>query len=478
MDVGGLLVTLLCFLVGVLFVAITLLRWNEMKYRQPGLPPGTMGWPLFGETSDFIRNGQQFIKTRRSRYGDMFKSHILGCPTIICTDPSLNRYILMNEGKGFVPGYPQSMQDLLGKWNIASVQNSLHKLMRGTMLSLINPSLIKTHLLADVDEFMDSYLRNWENQVIQLQDKTKEMALLISLRQVMSLGTGSMAKEYKREFYKLLEGSLSMPLNFPGTNYRRGLRAREKIIQLLSNEMRERLSSKKVYNDMIGCLLKEQGGDAESLEYSKLTEEQIMDLAIAIINAGHETVSTTTMMALKYLHDHPEALTHLREEHQRIYRNRKPGQPISWEEFKEMTFTRNVIYETLRLANVVNGVLRKTTQDIDLKGYRIPKGWKIYVYITDTNRDSNLYPDPLKFNPWRWEQSTGDSSLYFMAFGGGSRLCPGKELGIAEISIFLHYFVTRYRWEEVGDEKLVYFPRVGAEEGLRVNVYSNSDNYD
>eukprot|EP00252_Welwitschia_mirabilis_P024996 TRINITY_DN7651_c0_g1_i4.p1 TRINITY_DN7651_c0_g1~~TRINITY_DN7651_c0_g1_i4.p1 ORF type:complete len:243 (+),score=25.34 TRINITY_DN7651_c0_g1_i4:127-855(+) len=242
--------------------------------------------------------------------------------------------------------------------------------------------------------------------------------------------------------------------------------------------MRERLSSKKVYNDMIGCLLKEQGGDAESLEYSKLTEEQIMDLAIAIINAGHETVSTTTMMALKYLHDHPEALTHLREEHQRIYRNRKPGQPISWEEFKEMTFTRNVIYETLRLANVVNGVLRKTTQDIDLKGYRIPKGWKIYVYITDTNRDSNLYPDPLKFNPWRWEQSTGDSSLYFMAFGGGSRLCPGKELGIAEISIFLHYFVTRYRWEEVGDEKLVYFPRVGAEEGLRVNVYSNSDNYD
>lgn len=30
-------------------------------------------------------------------------------------------------------------------------------------------------------------------------------------------------------------------------------------------------------------------------------------------------------------------------------------------------------------------------------------------------------------------------------FGGGTRLCPGKELGIVEISSFLHYFVTRYR---------------------------------
>lgn len=32
-----------------------------------------------------------------------------------------------------------------------------------------------------------------------------------------------------------------------------------------------------------------------------------------------------------------------------------------------------------------------------------------------------------------------------LMFGGGTRLCPGKELGIAEISTFLHYFVTTYR---------------------------------
>lgn len=38
-----------------------------------------------------------------------------------------------------------------------------------------------------------------------------------------------------------------------------------------------------------------------------------------------------------------------------------------------------------------------------------------------------------------------ESHNYCLIFGGGTRLCPGKELGIAEISTFLHYIVTRYR---------------------------------
>jgi hypothetical protein len=39
----------------------------------------------------------------------LFRSHILGCSTVISMDPSLNRYILLNEGRGLIPGYPQSM---------------------------------------------------------------------------------------------------------------------------------------------------------------------------------------------------------------------------------------------------------------------------------------------------------------------------------------------------------------------------------
>lgn len=90
-----------------------------------------------------------------------------------------------------------------------------------------------------------------------------------------------------------------------------------------------------------------------------------------------------------------------------------------------------------------------------------------------------------------------ESHPCFFAFGGGSRFCPGKELGVVEIAVFLHHFLTRYRyisiffvfsvyhalfralklyehsdcrWEEVGGGKLLKFPRVVAPKGMYVRV--------
>ena len=44
-----------------------LLRWNELRYRKKGLPPGTMGWPVFGETTEFLKQGPSFMKNQRAR---------------------------------------------------------------------------------------------------------------------------------------------------------------------------------------------------------------------------------------------------------------------------------------------------------------------------------------------------------------------------------------------------------------------------
>ncbi|XP_042426121.1 cytochrome P450 85A-like [Zingiber officinale] len=162
---------LLCFL----FICGALLRWNEVRYRKKGLPPGTMGWPLFGETTEFLKQGPSFMKNQRVRYGSVFKSHILGCPTMVCMDAELNRFMLMNEGKGFVPGYPQSMLDILGRSNIASVHGELYKTMRSAMLGLVSPPMIRDQRLPKIDEFMRSYIHNWGGRVIDIQEKTKEV---------------------------------------------------------------------------------------------------------------------------------------------------------------------------------------------------------------------------------------------------------------------------------------------------------------
>jgi brassinosteroid-6-oxidase 1 len=70
--------------------------------------------------------------------------------------------------------------------------------------------------------------------------------------------------------------------------------------------MAERRVSLRNHNDMLAELL-----GNENTKYN-LNDEQIYDQVFTLLYSGYETVSITTMMAIKYLHDHPKALQELR----------------------------------------------------------------------------------------------------------------------------------------------------------------------
>lgn len=83
------------------------------------------------------------------------------------------------------------------------------------------------------------------------------------------------------------------------------MQGRKNIICMLEQLIEERRASKEVHQDMLGCLLSDEN------RY-KLSDEEIIDHIITVLYSGYETVSTTSMMAVKYLHDHPKALEELR----------------------------------------------------------------------------------------------------------------------------------------------------------------------
>ena len=84
------------------------------------------------------------------------------------------------------------------------------------------------------------------------------------------------------------------------------MQARKSIVSILSQLLEERKTSQKGHVDMLGCLM-----NKDENRY-KLTDEEIIDLIITIMYSGYETVSTTSMMAVKYLHDHPKVLEEIR----------------------------------------------------------------------------------------------------------------------------------------------------------------------
>ena len=53
------------------------------------LPPGGNGLPLLGETIAFANNPFGFIRELHARFGDVFRTNILGSPTVFFVGPKL-----------------------------------------------------------------------------------------------------------------------------------------------------------------------------------------------------------------------------------------------------------------------------------------------------------------------------------------------------------------------------------------------------
>ncbi|ONK56030.1 uncharacterized protein A4U43_C10F3410 [Asparagus officinalis] len=219
------------------------------------------------------------------------------------------------------------------------------------------------------------------------------MAFLLMLKQIANTETSPFDEAIKIELFQLFIGVYSLPIELPGTKYYHAVKARKKITRMFTEIIEERRSSPSLHQDMLDHLLRSDEGSK-----AKITNNEVIDLAIAVMYAGYDSVSMTSMLAVKYLHDHPKALEALRNEHLEIRKGKLPEDAVNWSDYKSMNFTRAVIFETLRISSLVNGVLRKTTQDIEMRGFVIPKGWKIFLYFAEINDD----PESSSFNPWKW----------------------------------------------------------------------------
>lgn len=457
-----------------IFVLVKLRSSNPN--RRMKLPPGTMGWPLLGETVSYLKphlatSPGTFMEEHISRYGKIFKSHLFGHPTILSADPELNKFILQNEDRLFQCSYPSSIGGILGKWSMLVLVGDMHKDMRAIALNFMSNSKLKNSLLQDIETHALLTLNSWkESQAFSAQAEAKKYTFNLMAKQLMSCNPEDPETEYlMKEYFSFMKGVVSAPINFPGTTYWKALKSRATILQTVKNTMDERRKQPAMsWNPDLLSTVMEEGN---------LNTEQILDLILNLLFAGHETSSIALTLAIYFLAKSPESIKQLRWEHldiRRTIEQRGTDSNLNWDDYKRMEFTQHVINETLRLGNVVRFVHRKVLVNVEFKGYEIPAGWKVLPVFDAVHLDPDVYDNPFVFNPWRWQKVEG--STYFTPFGGGPRLCTGLELAKLEIAVFLHHLVLSYRWELAELDLPLVFPFVEFEKGLPVRVQSIRQN--
>ncbi|XP_077223647.1 cholesterol 22-monohydroxylase CYP90B52-like [Tasmannia lanceolata] len=471
----------LLFLLSPAILALFLLWNSTKKKRKPPLkiPPGNMGWPLIGETIPYLKphfatSMGEFMEQHISRFGKIYSSNLFGEPTIVSADPELNRFILQNEGGLFECSYPRNVRRILGEWSMLVVVGDLHREMRMIALNFMSHARIRRHLLREVERHTLLVLSSWEdNSTFSAQEEAKKFTFNLMAKYIMNMDPSKAeTKQLKREYITFMKGMISAPLNFPGTAYRKALKSRSCILRFIEQKMEERRSGtsdecqKVEEDDLLGWVSKQPN----------LSTEQILDLILSLLFAGHETSSVAIAFVIYFLESCPKAVQQLQEEHLEIARIKKQAGEceLSWKDYKQMEFTQCVINETLRLANIVRFVHRRAIRDVHFKGYDIPCGWKVLPVFAAVHLDPSLFHNPQEFNPWRWQTGSSNVTMTsnFMPFAGGPRLCAGFEFAKLEIAVFVHHLVLNYRWELAEPDHAIAFPFVHFTKGLPIRVHT------
>ncbi|XP_075673233.1 cucurbitadienol 11-hydroxylase-like isoform X2 [Castanea sativa] len=413
----------------VIYLGYWLNKWSNPKCNGV-LPPGSMGLPLIGETLQLIVPSYSldlhpFIKKKAQKYGPIFRTSVAGSPIVLSIDPEFNHYIVKQEGRLVEVWYMDSFAKLFNMEgeNKINVIGVVHKYFRSIILNHCGADPLKENLLPQIEEFVNKTLQTWSSHP------------LVEMKHAASVD--------QNEALSMLRKILKDRINSPERHY-------EDLLDQAINDM-----------------------DKEKF----LSEDLIVNVVFAMLFASFESISAALSLTLNLVAEHPTVLQELTDEHEAILKNREsPNSTLTWDEYKSMTFTHQVINEVLRLGSVAPGLLRKALKDIEFKGYTIPAGWTIMLVNSAIQLNPNTYKDPLAFNPWRWKDL--DSlfvSKNFMPFGGGIRQCAGAEYSKTFLATFLHVLVTKYRWTKVKGGTNVRNPVLGFTDGLHIKFSAISN---
>nr|GMC53852.1 3-epi-6-deoxocathasterone 23-monooxygenase [Ipomoea batatas] len=456
---------------------------SKRKTRNLHLPLGNLGWPFLGETLDFIScaysdRPESFMDKRSLMYGKVFKSHIFGSPTIVSTDAEVSRSILHSDAKTFVPSYPKSLTELMGKSSILLINGSLQRRIHGLIGAFFKSPHVKAQITTHMRTFVCHSMATWrEDRPIYIQDEAKHVSLTskiafqVLVKALISLDPGQEMEFLRKQFQEFIAGLMSLPIKLPGSRLYRSLQAKKEMVKLIQGIIegrREKKTSKVITNDVADVLLNDNS--------EELTDELISDNMIDLMIPGEDSVPVLITLAIKYLSDCPAALQQLTIRIVAVdFSVNQSIEVVSNNDVFKNGFCLQVISETLRMGNIIIGVMRKAVKDVEIKGYLIPKGWCALAYFRSVHLDDTLYDFPYQFNPWRWQKKDiVNSCSSFTPFGGGQRLCPGLDLARLEASIFLHHFVTQFRWK-AEEDSIINFPTVRMKRKMPVYVKRRKD---
>ncbi|KAK6263852.1 hypothetical protein QUC31_011979 [Theobroma cacao] len=443
---------------------------------QPKLPPGKTGLPYIGESLEFLSTGrkghpEKFIYDRMAKFSSqVFRTSILGEATAVFCGAAGNKFLFSNENKLVTAWWPNSVNKVFPSSTQTSSKEEAKK-MRKLLPNFLKPEALQRYV-GMMDTIAQRHFESgWEGQQeVSVFPLAKNYTFWVASKVFLSVEDPKHVAKLGDPFNVLASGIISIPIDLPGTPFNRAIKASNLIRKELTAIIKQRkidLAEKKASptQDILSHMLLTSD---ENGRY--MNELDIADKILGLLIGGHDTASAAITFIVKYLAELPEIYQKVQSEQMEIAKSKAPGELLNWDDIQKMKYSWNVACEVLRLAPPLQGAFREALNEFIYAGFNIPKGWKLYWSANSTHRNPECFPEPEKFDPSRFE-GNGPAPYTFVPFGGGPRMCPGKEYARLEILVFMHNIVKRFNWEKLlPDENIIVDPMPMPAKGLPVRL--------
>ncbi|XP_053445703.1 cytochrome P450 26B1 isoform X2 [Nycticebus coucang] len=408
------------------------LRWAATRDKSCKLPipKGSMGFPLIGETGHWLLQGSGFQSSRREKYGNVFKTHLLGRPLIRVTGAENVRKILMGEHHLVSTEWPRSTRMLLGPNTVANSIGDIHRNKRKVFSKIFSHEALESYL-PKIQLVIQDTLRAWSShpEAINVYQEAQKLTFRMAIRVLLGF---------------------SIPEEDLGHLFE-GIQARQTLQKGLEKAIREKLqcTQGKDYSDALDILIE------SSKEHGKeMTMQELKDGTLELIFAAYATTASASTSLIMQLLKHPAVLEKLREELRAQGILHSGGCPcegtLRLDTLSGLRYLDCVIKEVMRLFTPISGGYRTVLQTFELDGFQIPKGWSVMYSIRDTHDTAPVFKDVNVFDPDRFSQARSedkDGRFHYLPFGGGVRTCLGKHLAKLFLKVLAVELASTSRFE-------------------------------
>lgn len=235
-----------------------------------------------------------------------------------------------------------------------------------------------------------------------------------------------------------------------------------------SIDNRQILEQQKDANDMIDdgeadlisafyAQAKKNGDPAPSKEY-------LADIMINFLVAGRDTSAVCLSWFIYEMHRNPDVEHKIYQEVCEVLSIDPLNQTksndyceVKFEHAPLLKYTEGALLETLRLHPSVPLESREAVEDDVLpNGTKVPTGSVVDYSPYLFGRSSDIWPEPLKFDPGRWLPPNNPDAFMFPTFNAGPRVCLGKNLALYEMKLLVASILQKYRFNVVDIDSKTY----------------------